>query len=298
MVCLWVVPACLLQVRKDHWKGMSAEQLAAIKHQQESQLEAKRAADAAAAAVEAAAIAESRNIQRAVLLQAQAAELVRRQQAAAVAAAQRDQVAAKATKDAQTNQLYANKVCLCEHVRVCWAAAKDTCMPHVCPLPLPCGSSTSISCLGCVPGYRAALWPSQHHWLYTYTCPLKHARRCCPPGCPYLRSLTPTLHSLAPATAEKCVGQAWDSLAARALQLWRSGASRSVLGTAAGGGPGLAAGRCSLARGDAVVKALAGGSVCVENSGSAATPQCGLRVERFSLLSEPEIATQNCPHKH
>lgn len=164
MVCLWVVPACLLQVRKDHWKGMSAEQLAAIKHQQESQLEAKRAADAAAAAVEAAAIAESRNIQRAVLLQAQAAELVRRQQAAAVAAAQRDQVAAKATKDAQTNQLYANKVCLCEQVRVCWAAAKDTCMPHVCPLPLPCGSSTSISCLGCVPGYRAALWPSQHQW--------------------------------------------------------------------------------------------------------------------------------------
>lgn len=111
MVFVWMVPACLLQVRKDHWKGMSAEQLAAIKHQQESQLEAKRAADAAAAAAEAAAIADSRNIQRAVLLQAQAAELVRRQQAAAVAAAQRDQVAAKAAKDAQTNQLYANKVC-------------------------------------------------------------------------------------------------------------------------------------------------------------------------------------------
>jgi hypothetical protein len=108
-------------VRKDHWKGMSAEQLAAIKHQQEAQLEAKRAADAAAAAAEAAAIAESRNVQRAVLLHAQAAELLRRQQAAAVAAAQKDQVAAKAAKDAQINKLYANKVCVWVFVWVCWA---------------------------------------------------------------------------------------------------------------------------------------------------------------------------------
>lgn len=102
---------CVFQVRKDHWKGMSAEQLSAIKRQQEAQLEAKRAADAAAAAAEAEAIARSRDVQRAVLLQAQAAELVRRQQAAAVAAALRDQMAAKAAKDAQTNKLYANKVC-------------------------------------------------------------------------------------------------------------------------------------------------------------------------------------------
>jgi ribosomal protein S18 acetylase RimI-like enzyme len=97
-------------VRKDHWKGMSAEQLSAIKRQQEAQLEAKHAADAAAAAAEAEGVARSRDVQRAMLLQAQAAELARRQQAAAVAAALRDQMAAKVAKDAQTNTLYANKV--------------------------------------------------------------------------------------------------------------------------------------------------------------------------------------------
>lgn len=104
------MPRFCPQVRKDHWKGMSAEQLAAIKWQQEAQQEAMRAAEAAAAAAEAEAIAQNRNIQRAVLLQAQAAELARRQQAAAVAAALKDQMAAKAAKDAQTNKLYANKV--------------------------------------------------------------------------------------------------------------------------------------------------------------------------------------------
>jgi hypothetical protein len=100
-----------LQVRKDHWKGMSAEQLAVIKQQQAAQQELKRAAEAAAAAAEADAVAHSRSVQRAVLLQAQAAEQARRQQAAAVAAALKEQMAAKAAKDAQTNKLYANKVC-------------------------------------------------------------------------------------------------------------------------------------------------------------------------------------------
>lgn len=101
----------LLQVRKDHWKGMSAEQLAAIKQQQAAQQELKRAAEAAAAAAEADAVAHSRSVQRAVLLQAQSAEQARRQQPAAVAAALKEQMAAKAAKDAQTNKLYANKVC-------------------------------------------------------------------------------------------------------------------------------------------------------------------------------------------
>lgn len=93
------------QVRKDHWKGMSPEQLAAIKQQQAAQLEAKRAAEEAAAAAAAQAVAESRSVQRAVLLQAQAAQLARRQEAAAVAATLREQMAAKAAKDTATNQV-------------------------------------------------------------------------------------------------------------------------------------------------------------------------------------------------
>jgi hypothetical protein len=100
----------LSQVRKDHWKGMSPAQLAGIKQQQAAQLEAKKAAEAAAAAAEAQAAAHSRSVQRAVLLQAQAAEQARRAQAAAVAATLKNQIAAKAAKDAQVNQLYANKV--------------------------------------------------------------------------------------------------------------------------------------------------------------------------------------------
>ena len=104
--CRW----CAWQVRKDHWKGMSPQQLAAIQQQQAAQLELKRAAEAAAAAAEADAVAHTRSVQRAVVLQAQAAEQARRQQAAAVAAALREQMAAKAAKDAQTEQLYANRV--------------------------------------------------------------------------------------------------------------------------------------------------------------------------------------------
>lgn len=99
-----------VRVRKDHWKGMSPEQLAAIKQQQAAQLEAKRAAEEAAAAAAAQAVADGRSVQRAVLLQAQAAQLARRQEAAAVAATLREQMAAKAAKDTATNQLYANKV--------------------------------------------------------------------------------------------------------------------------------------------------------------------------------------------
>jgi hypothetical protein len=102
--------ATALQVRKDHWKGMSAEQTAAIKQQQAAQAEQKRDAAAAAAAAEAQAAAQQRSVQRAVLLQAQAAELARRQQAAASAAALKQQIADKAARDATTKRLYANQV--------------------------------------------------------------------------------------------------------------------------------------------------------------------------------------------
>lgn len=60
---------CLLQVRKDHWKGMSQAQRDSILQQQLEQVEARKGAASAAAADEAAAAAAQRNIQKALMLQ-------------------------------------------------------------------------------------------------------------------------------------------------------------------------------------------------------------------------------------
>jgi hypothetical protein len=57
------------QVRKDHWKGMSAAQREAIAQEQLGQVLARRTAAAQAAAEEAAAAAEQHNIHRAVMQQ-------------------------------------------------------------------------------------------------------------------------------------------------------------------------------------------------------------------------------------
>ncbi|KAF8067303.1 RIBC2 [Scenedesmus sp. PABB004] len=88
------------RVRRDHWKGMSPSQRSAIQQEQLAQVEARHAAVAAAAAAEAARAAAQRDVQRAVLQQAQAADAIRRAEAAKGAAALREQMAAKAARDA------------------------------------------------------------------------------------------------------------------------------------------------------------------------------------------------------
>jgi hypothetical protein len=60
---------CACQVRKDHWKGMSAAQREAIAQEQLGQVLARRAAAAQAAAEEAAAAAEQHRIHKAVMQQ-------------------------------------------------------------------------------------------------------------------------------------------------------------------------------------------------------------------------------------
>lgn len=57
------------QVRKDHWKGMSAAQREAIAQEQLGQVLARRAAAAQAAAEEAAAAAEQHRVHKAVMQQ-------------------------------------------------------------------------------------------------------------------------------------------------------------------------------------------------------------------------------------
>ncbi|GBF98693.1 hypothetical protein Rsub_11407 [Raphidocelis subcapitata] len=93
------------RVRRDHWKGMTPEQRAAIRAEQLAQSEAARDAAALAEAEESAAAAASRGVSLALTQQALAAALARRRAAEAVAGALRQQVAEKAARDATAKEV-------------------------------------------------------------------------------------------------------------------------------------------------------------------------------------------------
>ncbi|KIZ01484.1 hypothetical protein MNEG_6478 [Monoraphidium neglectum] len=97
-------------VRRDHFKGMSAAQRAAVREGQLVQVEGAREDGAMAEAAEARAAAAGRDVGAALARQALNAELARRQQAAATAEALRRQMEEKRVRDAALREVYANRV--------------------------------------------------------------------------------------------------------------------------------------------------------------------------------------------
>lgn len=98
------------RVRRDHWKGMSREQQAAVRAEQLKQVEAAREAGQAKAAEEARAAAMQREIASAMAQQALGAAQARRRQAEAAAEALKVQIAEKTSRDSTTRETYSNRV--------------------------------------------------------------------------------------------------------------------------------------------------------------------------------------------
>lgn len=98
------------RVRKDHWKGMSPEQLGAIEAERLQQLQERKAATQREAAERAADARGHMLTVRQMDEQVRKVEAFKRQQAAAAAETLKRQMADKAARDASTTRLYANEI--------------------------------------------------------------------------------------------------------------------------------------------------------------------------------------------
>mmetsp|Transcript_32571 Transcript_32571/g.97196 ORF Transcript_32571/g.97196 Transcript_32571/m.97196 type:complete len:368 (-) Transcript_32571:452-1555(-) len=98
------------RVRRDHWKGMSEAERAAVIATQKAQMEENEAARRAAAAQEALYAQTQTDIAHALAAQASAVDDFRRRQAAAVQDRLKQQMEEKRRRDAAQAELYANKI--------------------------------------------------------------------------------------------------------------------------------------------------------------------------------------------